>query len=121
MAHFPSSGGLLRGEPSDRATLGSDHLRLSGIRLKAAYVRKATAVAHARLQERRDSETRKALVQRVRSEFHEMPGLNLTLVQAVRLFGIPRDMCTRVLDQLVDSGWLRLTQDGRFALRAEVS
>lgn len=46
------------------------------------------------------------LVIRVRAEFHEMPGLVLTLPQAARLFSIERSRCARLLDVLVDAGEL---------------
>jgi hypothetical protein len=39
-------------------------------------------------------------------EFREMPGLNLTLAQAARLFSLERVHCERVLDALVVSGVL---------------
>jgi hypothetical protein len=46
------------------------------------------------------------LCARVWAEFHEMPGLNLTLPQAARLFSLDRAHCARVLDALVLSGVL---------------
>jgi len=53
---------------------------------------------------------------RVRSEFLAMPGLALTLCQAMRLFALDPDSCREVLSDLVDDGFLA-TDDGRF-LRA---
>ena len=44
----------------------------------------------------------KELVNRVWSEFQEMPGLCLTLRQAQRLFGVDADLCGQVLDALVE-------------------
>ena len=69
--------------------------------------------------ERRDVVMRKALIHRIRSEFQEMRGLSLTLVQAARLFGIPQEVCARVLLRLADEGLLRLTTEGRYMLRGE--
>jgi|KBSMisStandDraft_5_1062788.scaffolds.fasta_scaffold62583_1 hypothetical protein len=46
------------------------------------------------------------LCARVWAEFREMPGLNLTLAQAARLFSLDRARCARVLDALVVSGVL---------------
>ena len=37
--------------------------------------------------------------------------MSLTLVQATRLFCNPSDGCSRILLQLVDNGWLRLTPE----------
>ena len=47
-------------------------------------------------------------IERVRSEFLEMPGLALTADQARRLFGMPERLCGHVLDRLVSDGVLRV-------------
>ena len=52
------------------------------------------------------------LLQRVRSEFNEMPGLRLTPAQAGRLLGLDAPSCQRVLNALVQSAFLRWTADG---------
>ena len=67
--------------------------------------------------ERRNLATRHRLVCRVRAEFDEMPGLSLTLSQACRLFGLPLDVCARILNALADEGLLRRRLDGRFGRR----
>jgi hypothetical protein len=54
----------------------------------------------------------RALVDRVRGEFNEMPGLQLTIPQAARLLGIEPEACRSVIDQLVDSEFLRRTPAG---------
>jgi hypothetical protein len=54
----------------------------------------------------------RALVDRVRGEFNEMPGLQLTIPQAARLLGIEPEACQSVIDQLVDSEFLRRTPAG---------
>lgn len=43
---------------------------------------------------------------RIRAEFHEMPGMRLTLAQAARLFHLEPDRCARVLHTLVSNGTL---------------
>jgi hypothetical protein len=53
-----------------------------------------------------------ALLQRVRSEFNEMPGLRLTPAQAARLLGLDALSCQRVINALVQSAFLRWTPDG---------
>ena len=56
-----------------------------------------------------------ALAQRVRSEFNEMPGLRLTLLQASRLWGLEPPACRVVIDALVGSSFLRWTRGGAIA------
>ena len=49
----------------------------------------------------------------VRSEYLEMPGLNLTKAQMQRLFGFDQPTCDGVLNTLVDGKFLRRTaRDG---------
>jgi hypothetical protein len=48
-------------------------------------------------------------VDRVRDDFNEMPGLELTLPQAVRLWNLGADDCRFAVDALVDVGFLRWT------------
>jgi len=54
------------------------------------------------------------LLERVRSEFLEMPGLRLTSNQAARLWALDRTTSERVLDGLVDSGFLGRSRDGAY-------
>jgi hypothetical protein len=49
------------------------------------------------------------LVERAKAEFMEMPGLQLTLPQAARLWNLGVDDCRYVIDSLTDSGFLRWT------------
>jgi hypothetical protein len=67
--------------------------------------------------ERRNLVTRQHLVDRVRAEFIEMPGLSLTLPQARRLFGLPQEACARILGGLAREGLLRYRPDGSYARR----
>src|SRR6185503_5947057 len=46
------------------------------------------------------------LVHRVRSEFNEMPGLQLTLPQAARLWGLDHEASRLVIDALVERSFL---------------
>jgi len=55
---------------------------------------------------------------RVRGEFAEMPGLQLTLPQAQRLFGLDRTICEQVIDALVDAAFLR--RRGSVVCRADL-
>jgi DNA-binding IclR family transcriptional regulator len=71
--------------------------------------------------ERRDSGTRWALIHRIWDEFDEMPGTSLTLPQASKLFGVPMEVCDRILVSLVKDGRLHRTQDGRFRLQSFVA
>ena len=55
-----------------------------------------------------------ALVQRVRGEFREMPGLRLTFAQACRLWQIDTAMCRVVLERLTRDGVLLQTRQGHY-------
>jgi len=55
-----------------------------------------------------------ALQRRVRAEFSEMPGLRLTLEQAVRLWGVDRQVCGGLLNALVASHFLEIDAYGRY-------
>ena len=59
------------------------------------------------------------LLTRIRGEYLEMPGLALSLDQAQRLWNLPRQDCERVLDALVDAGFLACPRLGMF-VRADV-
>ena len=54
------------------------------------------------------------VLQRVRCEFLEMPGLRLTESQAGRLWGLDRDACSAMLTALVASRFLCRTTGGAF-------
>jgi DNA-binding NarL/FixJ family response regulator len=58
------------------------------------------------------------LIARCREEYAEMPGLRLTVRQAMRLWNIDGSTCQQVLDALVDAGFLQ-TADGYY-VRARV-
>lgn len=52
------------------------------------------------------------LVELIRSEYEEMPGLCLTRAQVQRLWLLDPAACDNVLRALVDAGYLRLTHNG---------
>lgn len=55
------------------------------------------------------------IVERLRAEFLEMPGLRLTAQQVHRLCGVDRDACRAVLDVLVGEKFLCTKPDGTYA------
>ena len=50
----------------------------------------------------------------VRGEYLEMPGLSLTFRQAMRLWNLDHERCRRVLEQLVQAGFLTETRHGLY-------
>jgi hypothetical protein len=52
------------------------------------------------------------IVTRVRSEFLEMPGLQLTVAQAARLWGLDQRACHDLIEALVATAFLRWTPRG---------
>jgi hypothetical protein len=54
------------------------------------------------------------ILNRVRSEYIEMPGLTLKSEQVQRLCGIDDTACKMVLDALVDTGFLTRRDDGSY-------
>ena len=55
-----------------------------------------------------------ALLQRVREQYQEMPGLRLTKPQATRLFGVAPSVCASMLRALVTENFLSRTGEGVF-------
>jgi hypothetical protein len=60
----------------------------------------------------------RTVVDRVRAEFEEMPGMTLTVPQASRLFGLDEALCRDVVDQLVAVAYLKKTESGAVARAA---
>ena len=60
-----------------------------------------------------DGELDDELLRRIVAEYLEMPGLQLTIEQARRLWGCDADTCQRVATVLVERGVLRWSRDGR--------
>ena len=55
------------------------------------------------------------LLERIRAEFLEMPGLRLRPEQVQRLCGVERTMCGMVLETLVEMNFLCMKSDGTYA------
>jgi hypothetical protein len=53
-----------------------------------------------------------SLINRIRCEFIEMPGLRLRIEQAQRLWNLDRALCENVLRSLVETNFLRQYRDG---------
>ena len=68
-----------------------------------------------------DAPRSNVLVNRIRGQYREMPGLSLTLSQASRLFGLPEATCLRLLIRLGDAGFLGVLDDGRYVLKAQAA
>jgi hypothetical protein len=56
------------------------------------------------------------LLQRLRAEYLEMPGMTLRFEQVQRLCGIQAPMCKALLDALVNVQFLQLNSDGTYVL-----
>lgn len=54
------------------------------------------------------------LIQRIRAEFLEMPGLRLTLEQAQRLCGVEQTLCKAVFDALVNAQFICRKSNGTY-------
>jgi hypothetical protein len=91
----PAMRGLRRSAVKSRQARGMRPARIPGPRWCAGCSRRGMSFA--------------IIVNRVRSEFVEMPGLELTMPQAVRLWSLGADDCRAVIDALVDAGFLRWT------------
>jgi DNA-binding IclR family transcriptional regulator len=57
------------------------------------------------------------LLLRIDGEYREMPGLNLTLTQAARLWGVDHSTCKVALIALTERGVLRQTAHGTYVRR----
>lgn len=59
------------------------------------------------------------VLERLRAEYLEMPGMKLRIEQVQRLCGIEQTMCELVLDALVKAGFLCLNSDGTYVRLTE--
>jgi hypothetical protein len=57
-----------------------------------------------------------ALVNRIKAEYMELPGLQLTPWQAQRLWGLDQVQCDAILEVLVETSFLRRTRNGAYAV-----
>jgi hypothetical protein len=60
----------------------------------------------------------RALITRIRGEYLEMPGLQLTRAEAARFWQVDQSTCDLILRALVDEGFLRCTPDRSFIAAA---
>jgi Fic family protein len=60
--------------------------------------------------------TLRLLVQRIREEFEEIPGLRFTVAEAARFWALDLATCERVLAQLLSSGFLARGADDRYLM-----
>ena len=68
-------------------------------------------------RERRDLAGREAIVRRIVAEFHDMPGLVLSLKQASRFLGVDQAACARILTGLTQAGILRRSDTEYYSRR----
>ena len=60
------------------------------------------------------------IVQRIREEFEETPGLRLTVREASRFWGLDEVTCSWVLTELAAAGFLAEGMDRRFQVYVSV-
>jgi hypothetical protein len=56
-----------------------------------------------------------ATLDRIQSEYREMPGLRLTFDQMRRLWMLDRQTCRALLEKLLEAQFLMPTRDGQYA------
>ena len=66
------------------------------------------------------NDERLGLVQRIRAEFYEAPGLDITLDEGVRFWALDAETCECVLTRLHEMGFLLKTHDGHYRRRRTV-
>jgi hypothetical protein len=54
------------------------------------------------------------LLQRIRAEYHESPGMSLTKAQVQRLWNLDASTCDTLLGHLLDTGFLRRTRSNGY-------
>jgi hypothetical protein len=54
------------------------------------------------------------LLERIRGEFREMPGMKVTIDQACRLWNVNEAQCRNAVDALISEGFLLQTPSGAF-------
>jgi hypothetical protein len=64
--------------------------------------------------EQHDARRATQWLHRIRAEYREMPGLNLTRAQMQRLWGLAPAVCNEMVDSLVAAQVLRQTPDGTY-------
>jgi hypothetical protein len=66
-----------------------------------------------------DDTSYRDMLNRIRGEYLEMPGMRLNPQQVRRLSGTDETTCQSVLDELVRAAFLRLDLDGRYSRTTE--
>ena len=61
------------------------------------------------------------LLDRIRAEYREMPGLSLSHSQAARLWGLSKERCAGVLEMLIDQGELVCRPNGRYVATSRLT
>src|SRR3954469_11081193 len=56
------------------------------------------------------------LLRRARGEYREMPGMRLTVEQAMRLWDLDRQTCQWLFNSLVDAHFLAIDSNGRYRM-----
>jgi twitching motility two-component system response regulator PilH len=121
---------LLLKEPCDPGTLvteiGRVRVHAAGLRRRAqlavarasiARSDAASVLAHSHsIREKYERRTRGDTLARIRSAYYELPGLNLTIAQAARLWQLDAHECAAVLVELVHRQFLAC-RDGTFCRR----
>ena len=79
----------------------------------------AVSVTPTRVPDASSSNEHRDLLVRVRCEFLEMPGLQLTPKQAARLWNVDQDTACVLLDKLVALRFLATTKAGAYARRLD--
>jgi hypothetical protein len=59
------------------------------------------------------------VLERVRAEYLEMPGMKLTADQVQRFCGVESAACKPILDALVQTGFLSLRHDGTYVRQTD--
>lgn len=54
------------------------------------------------------------VLERLRAEYREMPGMRLKLEQVQRLCGVEQPLCKQALEALVEAKFLRVGSDGTY-------
>lgn len=89
---------MTRPNPSGTAILSLENIKARAIPMSLALPAG---------RERRDFARRDAIVRRIVAEFHDMPGMVLSLKQASRFLGVHEAACGRILATLTEAGVLQ--------------
>jgi hypothetical protein len=114
-----SAAAAFRAQSRERTSASREQTRVAVHPIRCVRDVDGSALAlTASMNSRETSEAAADLVHRIESEYREMPGLNLSVAQAQRLWGLDRETCRHVLTLLVTRRVLRRTRAGTY-LRAQ--